>query len=142
MALNSNVYTGAYLGFERHESVPGSPSSEAERIMGGLPVVKKSRKRSRKGKKANSMIHPPQQPQVQDRIDIPGADKCHIPGQPTLPATVLRARFGDLKRLHDDVLWVEKGIIASKDPGYPIYMVNVPQQMSYVDSFPANKFFL
>ena len=51
-------------------------------------------------------------------------------------------KFGDLRRLHDDVLWVEKGLIASKDPGYPLYVVNIPRQMSYVDSFPADKFFL
>lgn len=91
------VYTGAYLGFERHESVPELPSPEAERIMDDLPVVKKSRKRSRKGKKADSMIHPPQQPQIQDRIDIPIADKWHIPGQPIQPAAALGARFGDLR---------------------------------------------
>ena len=54
------VYTGAYLGFERHESVPELPFPEAERIMDDLPVVKKSRKRTRKGKKATSMIQPPQ----------------------------------------------------------------------------------
>ena len=136
------VYTGAYLGFERHESVPELPSPEAEHIMDDLPVVKKSRKRSRKGKKADSMIQPPQQPRVQDRIDIPGADKWHIPGQPILPAAALGARFGDLRRLHDDVLRIEKGLIASKDPGYPLYVVNVPRQLSYVDFFPADKFFL
>ena len=34
------VYTGAYSGFERHESVPELPSPEAERIMDDLPVVK------------------------------------------------------------------------------------------------------
>ena len=54
------VNTSAYLGFVRHESVPELPSPEAERIMDDLPVVKKSRKRSRKGKKADSMIQPPQ----------------------------------------------------------------------------------
>ena len=54
------VNTGAYLGFERHESVPELLSPEAERIMGDLPVVKKSRKRPRKGKKAASVIQPPQ----------------------------------------------------------------------------------
>ena len=111
--------------------------------MDDLPVAKKSRKRPRKGNnKAASMIQPPQQPRLQDRIDIPDADKWHIPGQPILPATVLRARFGDLRRLHDDVLWIEKGLIASKDPGYPLYVVNVPRQLSYVDTFPAKKFFL
>ena len=50
------VNTGAYLGFERHESVPELSSLEAECIMDDLPVVKKSRKRPRKGKKADSMI--------------------------------------------------------------------------------------
>src|SRR4051812_19148895 len=138
-AAEQYVYTGASSGFERHESVPELPS---QHIMYDLPVVKKFRKRARKGKKVVSMIQPPQQPQLQDRIDIPDADKWHIPGQPILPATALRARFGDLKRLHDDVLRVEKDLIASKDPGYPLYVVNVPRQMSYVDSFPADKFFL
>ena len=37
---------------------------------------------------------------------------------------------------------IEKGLIASKDPGYPLYVVNIPQQLSYVDFFPADKFFL
>ena len=45
------VNTGAYLGFERHDSVPELPPPESERIMDDLPVPKKSRKRSRKGKK-------------------------------------------------------------------------------------------
>ena len=40
------------------------------------------------------------------------------------------------------MLRVEKGLIASTDPGYPLYVVNVSRQMSYVDSFPADKFFL
>ena len=103
------VYTSASSGFEHHESVPELPS---QHVIDDLPVVKKSRKRARKGKKADSMIQPPQQPRLQDRIDIPDADKWHIPGRPILPATSLRARFGDLRRLHDDVLRVEKGIIA------------------------------
>ena len=40
------------------------------------------------------------------------------------------------------MLRVEKDLIASKDPRYPLYVVNVPQQRSYVDTFPAEKFFL
>ena len=62
------VYTGAYSGFERHESLHELSSPEAECIMDDLPVVKKSRKRARKGKKADSMIQLPQQPRLQDRI--------------------------------------------------------------------------
>ena len=60
----------------------------------------------------------------------------------TLRKAAVEAAHGDLRRLHDDVLRVEKGLIASKDPGYPLYVVNVPQQRLYFDSFPAEKFFL
>ena len=55
---------------------------------------------------------------------------------------MLQARFDDLRRLHDDVLRIEKGLIASKDPGYPLYMVNIPQQLSNIDFFPVDKLFL
>ena len=48
------VNTGAYLGFDRHESVPKLPPPESECIMDNLPVVKKPRKRWRKRKKATS----------------------------------------------------------------------------------------
>lgn len=48
-----------YAGFEHHESVPELPPPEAERIIDDLPP-KKHRKRARKGKKASSMIQPPQ----------------------------------------------------------------------------------
>ena len=136
------VNTGAYLGFERHELVPELSPPESECIMDNLPVPKNSRKRPRKGKKPDSMIQPPQQPRVQDRIDIPGAAKWHIVGEPILPEAAIGARFGDVRRLHDDVLRREKGLIASKNPGYPLYVVNVPRQLLYVHTFPAEKFFL
>ena len=48
-AAEQYVYNGASSGFERHESVPELPS---QRIIDNLPVVKKSRKRARKGKKS------------------------------------------------------------------------------------------
>jgi len=137
-----NVYTGAYLGFEHHESVPELPPPEAERIIDDLPVAKKHRKRPRKGNKAASMIQPPQQPRVQDRIPIPGAAKWHIPGEPILPKAAVEAIYGDLRRLHDDVLRREKSLIVSENPLYPLYVVNVSRPLSYVDTFPADKFFL
>ena len=64
------------------------------------------------------------------------------PGEPILPKAALGARSGNLRRLHDDVLRIEKGLIASKNPGYPLYVVNVPRQLLYVHTFPAEKFFL
>ena len=68
--------------------------------------------------------------------------KWHIAGEPILPKAAIAARFGDVRRLHDDVLRIEKGLIASKNLGYPLYVVNVPRQLSYVDTFPSKKFFL
>lgn len=84
------VNTGAYLGFERYESVPELSPPESECIMDNLPVPKKSRKRPRKGKKPDSMIQPPQQPWVQDRIDIPGVGKWHI----AVNQSYLKQRWG------------------------------------------------
>ena len=71
-----------------------------------------------------------------------GAAKYHIPGEPILPKAAVEATHGDLRRLHDDVLRREKSLIASENPGYPLYVVNVPRGLSYVDTFPVEKFFL
>ena len=30
----------------------------------------------------------------------------------------------------------------ASSPGYPLYVVNMPRQLSYVDTFPTEKFFL
>ena len=118
------------------------PELPSQRVIDDHPVVKKPRKRARKGKKADSMIQPPQQPRLQDCIDIPDADKWHIPGQPILPATALRARFGDLRRLHDDVLAIERRLLSTEKPGYPLYPAQVPGGKLYVDTWPANQFLL
>jgi hypothetical protein len=40
------------------------------------------------------------------------------------------------------VLSREKSLLVSTNPGYPLYVVNVPQQRLYVQTFPADKFFL
>lgn len=80
------------------------PPPKAKRIIDDLPVAKKHRKRARKDNKAASMIQPPTQPRVQDRILVMGAAKYHIPGEPILPKAPLEAIYSDLRRFHDDVL--------------------------------------
>ena len=52
------------------------------------------------------------------------------------------AKFSNVRRLHDDVLQTEKGLIASKNLGYPLYVVNMPRQRSYIHTCLADKFFL
>jgi hypothetical protein len=142
--LNTGAYDDGGLmaqqydsGFEHDELMPELP--ENERMIVPLPVAKKHRKRPKKGRnagKAASMSQPPPQPMVQDRIPIQGARKYHIPGNPILSNEAVEAIDGDLRRLHDDVLWREQSLIASENPGYPLYVVNVPQQRLYVQTFP------
>ena len=88
------------------------------------------------------MIQPPSQPRVQDHIHVCGAVKYHIVDEPILPKASVEAIHGDLRRLHDNVLRREKSLIASENPGYPLYVVNVPRQRLYADTIPAEKFFL
>ena len=131
-----------YSGFEHHESVPELPPLEPECTVDDLPP-KKHRKRERKdNNKAAAMIQPPPQPRVQDRIPVPGAAKYHIAGEPILPKASVHAIHVDLRRLHDDVMRREKILIASENPVYPLYVVNVPRQRLYVDTITAEKFFL
>jgi hypothetical protein len=132
--LNTGAYDDGGLmaqqydsGFERDELMP--ELLENEHMIGPLPVAKKHRKRPKKGQnagKAASMSQPPPQPRVQDRIPIQGAHKYHIPGNPILSKEAVEAIDGDLRRLHDDVLRREQSLIASENPGYPLYVVNVP----------------
>ena len=66
----------------------------------------------------------------------------HLTGEPMLPPKPLEALSGDLRRLHDHVLSTEKSLLASKDPGYPTYAACVPEGKCYVDTRPAEVFFL
>nr|XP_020170920.1 uncharacterized protein LOC109756497 [Aegilops tauschii subsp. strangulata] len=66
----------------------------------------------------------------------------HVAGKLILPPKPLEAISGDLRRLHDHVLSIEIILLASKNPGYPLYAVHVPEGKFYVDTRPAEVFFL
>ena len=87
------------------------------------------------------MIQSPLQPRVKDHIAVPGAVKYHIAGEPILPKASVEAIHDDLRRLHDDVLRSEKSLIASENPGYPLFVVSMPRKRLCVDSFPVEKSF-
>src|SRR4051812_29391076 len=71
-----------------------------------------------------------------------GRALTHAAGELILPPKPLESISGDLKRLHDHVLSTERSLLASKDPGYPLYAVRVPPGMGCVDTSPAEVFFL
>jgi hypothetical protein len=60
-----------------------------------------------------------------DRVPVKGAAMYHVAGEPILPQKLLEGISGDLRRLHDHVLSTEKSLLASEDPGYPLYAVRV-----------------
>ena len=66
----------------------------------------------------------------------------HLTGEPMLPPKPLETLSGDLRRLHDHVLSTKKSLLASKDPGYPTYAARVPEGKCYVETRPAEVFFL
>jgi hypothetical protein len=100
-------------------------------MIGSLPVPKKHQKRTRKGDppgtKAASISQLTPQPQVANHVPIKGAVKFHVSDDPILPKAALEAIDSELRRLHDDVLLREKSLIISKNPGYLLYVVDVPQ---------------
>jgi hypothetical protein len=79
---------------------------------------------------------------VADSVSIRDSPLLHVVGKLMLPPDGLMAIHGDLKRLHDHVLSIEKTLLASEDPGYPLYMVCVPMGKGYITTCPADIFFL
>jgi hypothetical protein len=117
-----------------------------EGLIGSLPEPrKKHRKRETKKGSATakaSSSQPPPAFRVQDSVPIVNAPLLHVAGTPMLPKDALEAITGDLRRLHDRVLSSELDLLRSEEPGYPLYMVDVPTRRGFVDTSPVDLFFL
>ncbi|KAI4977777.1 hypothetical protein ZWY2020_014331 [Hordeum vulgare] len=99
-----------------------------EGMVGSLPPPAKKRRRraekkGSKGARAASSSHPPLKPREVDKIPVIGADRFHVIGKLILPQKALEnIQNNDLRRLHDDVLAIERRFINTEKPGhYPIY---------------------
>lgn len=56
---------------------------------------------------------------------------------------MLKSLPTNLSSLHDAVLTKEKDLLKSRnDPNYPVFSVKVPTDFGFVDTFPADVFFL
>ena len=122
-----------------------SPGTLGQGLRKGLEGVPKKKERKRSGKIAASKQARAQSSQTmhsEERVPVKGAAMFHLTGEPMLPPKPLEALSGDLRRLHDHVLSTEKSLLASKDPGYPTYAARVPEGKCYVDTRPAEVFFL
>ena len=124
-----------------------SPTTLGQGVMKGLegqPKKKERKRPARKGSAAykQARAHSSQTADFEERVPVKGAAIFHVTGEPMLPPKPLEAISGDLRRLHDHVLSTEISLLASKDPGYPTYAARVPEGKCYVDTRPAEVFFL
>ena len=122
-----------------------SPGTLGQGLRKGLEGVPKKKDRKRSGKIAASKqarAHSSQTMHSEERVPMKGAAMFHLTGEPMLPPKPLEALSRNLRRLHDHVLSTEKSLLASKDPGYPTYAARVPEGKCYVDTRPAEVFFL
>jgi hypothetical protein len=125
-----------------------SPTTLGQGLRKGMEgQLKKKETRKRPSKKGNgaykqARAHSSQTEDFEERVPIVGAAMFHVAGEPILPPKPLAAISGDLRRLHDHVLSTEKSLLASKDPGYPLYAVRVPEGKCYVNTQPSEVFFL
>ena len=58
------------------------------------------------------------------------------------PPQVVKRLAGDLRSVHDTVLHMEHDLLKMKNPGYPLHVGKVPKGMGFVESYPADLFFI
>ena len=93
-------------------------------------------------KKGPSFNTQPAPNPFQDKIGC-NVRTYHIPGEPILPSAMLKSLPANLSSLHDAVLTKEKDLLKSRnDPNYPVFSIKVPTDLGFVDTFPADVFFL
>lgn len=113
----------------------------------GTPIClrpKKNRKRPGNKKKGGaSSSSQPAAARVLDRLPpaVPWR-KVHEIGQPMLPPEVVAVMGGDMRTIHDGILFKENELLREKHPSYPLYVVKVPRSVGFVDSNPAEVFFI
>ena len=59
-----------------------------------------------------------------------------------LPPQLVQILTADMRGLHDSILFIEKELVKSSSPSYPLFVVRVPLGVSFVDKYPAELFFL
>lgn len=122
-----------------------------EGLIGSLPEPKKKQRKrppkkgsaaAKTAKAASSSQPPPATRVAMNSVPSIDAPLLHVAGKPMLLWNALEAITGDLRRLHDHVLSIENSLLLSEDLGYPLYAVHVLSGRGYVQTCPADLFFL
>ena len=59
-----------------------------------------------------------------------------------MPPEVLNVMTGEMRSVHDNIVHNEKQLLSMKHPSYPVYVVKVPRALGFVDTNPAEVFFI
>ncbi|KAK1608672.1 hypothetical protein QYE76_032345 [Lolium multiflorum] len=65
----------------------------------------------------------------------------HHLGEPMLPEHVLNLLTGDMASLHNQVQYLERQLLKSKNPSYPLFVAMVPTGMNF-EKYPADLCFI
>ena len=101
------------------------------------PPAKKARKRGKKNKLDASSQIP-----VADVVPNIKWHEVHHLGRPILPTQLATKLRGDMRSLHDGILYLEERLLQEQHPAYPLYVGKVPKGFGFVDYVPADSIFL
>jgi hypothetical protein len=115
-----------------------------DKLQSTAPVEekKKSQKHSQ-SKKASSQPSPRKILRAEDGVQEEPSDfPRHIAGRPMLTKVMLANAGGAIMNLHDSIQYLEERLLQEKNPGYPVYTIKVPEGPGFVDTSPAEIFFV
>ena len=64
---------------------------------------------------------------VMDRAPIPDWHSVHHMGKAMMPSRLVKLFTGDMRSLHDGVLYQDERLLKEKDPTYPVFFAKVPE---------------
>jgi hypothetical protein len=105
----------------------------------------KARKRKVKNDFASSSQPVPKTKEplrAKDNVGVSEWHSFHQLAKPILPPRLSKLLRGDMRSLHEGIHRVEKLLLCSSNPLYPLYPVKVPKNLGYADEYPADVFFV
>ncbi|KAK1605338.1 hypothetical protein QYE76_029011 [Lolium multiflorum] len=121
---------------------PNTLRAMANTVMDGPVLQPKKRKRPNKKDTKDKAA-------AKSKDTVPLLDKLpnnwrplHHLGEPMLPEHVVNKLTPDMRSLHETVRHVEKQLLISKNPSYPLFVAKVPTGMNFVEKYPADLCFI
>jgi hypothetical protein len=115
-----------------------------DKLQSTAPIEEKKKGlKHSQSKKASSQPSPRKILRAEDGVQEEPRDfPMHIAGQPMLTKEMLANAGGAIVNLHDNIQYLEERLLQEKYPGYLVYTIKVPEGHGFVDTSPAEIFFM